>query len=111
MPNDNHDELGRFTFSEGSGGSNTGKDDSSSNAIRNAAGDGGSAKLVKKPLKRDDIKVGAKFITKTGIEWNIDSIEEHPVHGTLIRTSMSHGKKGNYRDPIDDVVHFLNSEI
>lgn len=41
MPNDAHDELGRFTFSEGNSGTNTGKSDASGSAIQRAASDKG----------------------------------------------------------------------
>jgi len=53
----------------------------------------------------NQITEGAKFRTKSGIIWTIDA-----VNGESIRTSMEHGKKGNYRDSINEVVLFLNEQ-
>jgi len=56
-------------------------------------------------ITKDNIKEGAKFQTASGIIWIVDSVENNSV-----RTSMSHGKKGNYRDDINEVVSFLNEQ-
>lgn len=52
-----------------------------------------------------DIFAGAKFKTSSGIVWIIDEVENN-----LVRTSMEHGAKGNYRNSIKEVVDFLNKE-
>ncbi len=50
----------------------------------------------------EDIKEGAKF-QMDKIVWIIDQ-----VSGSEVSTSMEHGKKGIYRDSLNDVVNFLN---
>ena len=62
MPNDAHDELGRFTFSEGGSATNSGKSDSAGSAIQRAASDKKSYTLpeAKQILKENKIGVGAK---------------------------------------------------
>ena len=61
---------------------------------------------MKKQITISDLMPGAKFKTPSGTIWIIDSVSEEG----LVRTSMEHGSKGNYRDPIHDVVEFLNGE-
>lgn len=56
-------------------------------------------------ITTNQITEGAQFKTKSGIVWIIDS-----VSNDVVRTSMSHGKKGNYRDSVNEVVSFLNEE-
>lgn len=56
-------------------------------------------------ITQSDIIEGAKFTSGNGIVWVIDKVE-----GGLVSTSMQHGKKGNYRDPIETVVEFLNEQ-
>lgn len=63
-----------------------------------------------KQITAEDIKVNAKFKCDTGIVWIIDALENHPTFGILISTSMEGGKKGNYRDVLEEVVSFLNEE-
>jgi len=60
----------------------------------------------------EQITEGAKFKTQSGITWIIDSIAQPygRIRERLVRTSMEHGAKGNYRDTIDEVVSFLNDE-
>lgn len=57
-------------------------------------------------ITADMIITGCQFKTRQGIVWIIDEIEP----GELVRTSMKGGKKGNYRDPLNDVVLFLNEQ-
>jgi hypothetical protein len=62
-------------------------------------------------ITKTDIKEGAKFKTKSGIVWIIDEVKENdPDFGTAVRTSMEGGKKGNYRDSIEEVIIFLMEE-
>lgn len=57
-------------------------------------------------IERMHITEGAKFKTEKGIVWIIDEIDAKGV----VRTSMEHGAKGNYRDDIQTVIAFLNEE-
>lgn len=60
-------------------------------------------------ITETDIKEGARFRTDAGVIFIIDSIEKNN-DCTLVRTSMEHGAKGNYRNEIVDLVDFLNEE-
>jgi len=62
----------------------------------------------KAKITEKDITVGSIFRMDNGIEWEIDEIEDDPKFGKLVSTSITGGKKGDYRDPIDDLVDFLN---
>jgi len=55
-----------------------------------------------------ELQVGDKFkAERAGTIFIIDKIEEHPIHGTLISSSMEDGKKGYYRDSKEDFIEFL----
>ena len=56
-------------------------------------------------VTKTDIVKNAKFKTSAGIVWVIDDVQND-----IVKTSMEHGAKGNYRDHIDTVVDFLNEE-
>lgn len=59
-------------------------------------------------ITRSDIVSGARFKAKSGTVFIVDSIENDPKFGILVKSSFEGGAKGNYRDPIDEFVAFMN---
>ena len=61
-------------------------------------------------ITESDIIEGVSFKNKSGTTFVIDKIELDPKFGKLVSSSLLGGKKGNYRDGIDDFIAFLNEE-
>jgi hypothetical protein len=61
-------------------------------------------------ITESDIIEGVSFKNKSGTIFVIDKIELDPRFGKLVSSSLLGGKKGNYRDGIDDFIAFLNEE-
>jgi hypothetical protein len=61
-------------------------------------------------ITAQQMTVGSKFKTESGIIWIIDSKVNDPRFGILVRTSIEDGKKGNYQTEINDAVAFLNEQ-
>lgn len=63
-------------------------------------------------ITRADIVQGAKFKLKSGSIFIIDEIGEYDERygWTPVKLSLEGGKKGSYKNDIDDLVDFLNEE-
>ena len=64
-----------------------------------------------KPIVAADITEGSQFQIASGSIFIIDRIIENDKYfGTAVETSLKDGKKGNYKNSLDDVVDFFNEE-
>ena len=50
---------------------------------------------------------GDKFRFENGIVFIIDDIQQDEKFGTLVCSSLEGGKKGNYRDSMEDFLTFM----
>ena len=102
MPNDNHDDRGRFTFSEGSSGTNTGNPDHIGSSIQKAASDLDSIKEAKTPgtpahekIKKSIAKVAVRAINSGN--HNINKV----INEFAGEYNMSHGEALKYLGEVE----------
>jgi len=64
-------------------------------------------------ITTNQIQVNAEFTNQDNNTFIIDSIEQIELNGkniSLVNTSLKGGKKGNYKNELNDLVNFLNEE-
>ena len=66
--------------------------------------------LLESLISASDIVPGAKFQILSGSVFIIDKVYADDKFGIAVETSLEDGKKGNYRDTMDELITFLNYE-
>jgi len=64
-------------------------------------------------IKLSDVVEGAKFKNKDGIVFIVDKVTKDEIFkpsGISVSSSLEDGKKGNYRNELNDFVEFLNEQ-
>jgi len=53
------------------------------------------------------VRKGDKFRFENGIVFIVDDIQQNEKFGPLVCSSLEGGKKGNYRDSMEDFIAFM----